>query len=182
MADRLASRLSRLSWPIRNEPTLDALKLISHGFDAATTRAEWELMLGGQPGGVPMRESERSGADPQPLTAELEQLYRSASFTRGAAKAHPCDHLGVELMFSAHLVAEMGHAATDLDQRASWAERLTTFGASHLDRFCDEVLADISIRAESNLLAAVPGLIIGYRQAITCLANGESITVSGSWS
>lgn len=181
MADRLASRLSRLSWPIRNEPSLDALKLISHGFDLDATRAEWELLFGGQPGSIAMRESDRTGADPDVLTGELEQLYRTVSFKRAAAAAHPSDHLGVELMLSAHLVAEMGHGGTESDQRAVGAERLTAFRTTHLDRFCDEVLTDISVRAESRLLAAVPGLIIGYRQAIASLANGESITVSGQW-
>lgn len=182
MTARLASRLSRLSWPIRNEPTLDALKLISHGFDADATRAEWERMLGEQPGGVPLRESDRTGADPQVLTAELEQLYQTASFTRADAAAHPCDHLGVELMYTAHLAANLGHAAADHDQRASWAHRLTQFSTTHLDRCCDEILTDISVRAESTLLAAVPGLIIGYRQALASLANGEPFTVSGRWS
>lgn len=182
MAERLSSRLSRSSWPIRNEPTLDALKLISQGFDLDATRAEWERMLAGQPGGILLRESDRTGADPQALTAELEQLYGTVSFRRSSAAAQPCDHLGVELMLTAHLVAEMGRTGAAENQRPSWAERLTTFRTTHLDRFCDEILAEISIRAESNLLAAVPGLVIGYRQAITSVAKGESITVSGSWS
>lgn len=182
MAARLADRHGRLSWPIRNESTVDALKQISHGFDSEATRAEWALLFSDQAGSIRMRESSRTGADPDVLATQLDELYHSTGFARAAAAEHPSDQLGVELMFAAQLVAEFGRAEANPEQQTHWREQLATFSTTHLDRFCDEVLTDISVRADSALLAAIPGLVIGYRQALSALIDGDSITITGNWS
>lgn len=161
-----------MSWPVRNEASLAALAGISRGFDPGEVMAEWRTLLG-EPGLV-LREGEATGTDPEPLEAGLVADYTAEGFSLAHTSGRPRDHLGVELMFLAHLASRLSQTFPDADREGvRLAGVISGFRRDHLDAFAPQALASLGDRATTAVLVAVPGLATGFLTALEAVAAGS---------
>lgn len=153
------------SWPVANQESKDGLQLLSAGFASAAVETEWDQLFSGGPGKIELRESQCRESSETALVAELAKTYQSDGFSPGHSAGQPEDHLGLELMYLAHLgtvLARANPASAGLVQA-----KLNGFRAEHVDPVWAVVAPQIGDRAQTAVFRALPGLVTGFLAALT---------------
>lgn len=167
--ERFGDPGGRASWPVTNAASRQALAGLAAGIDRSRGIAEWRSLLGAEPDSVVVRESLRTGVDPDVLEGSLSARYDAANLSLVHAPGSPPDHLGVQILFTAHLMAKLPSSlsqgvkdAADVEAEESlrWIRR------DHIDTYADAVIDEVATRSHTVLVSALPGLTRGYLDAI----------------
>ncbi len=147
-----------------------ALHRFEAGIDLGASSREWRALLGPE-GAVSLRES-RWVAVASVDMDELLSRYQAAGLSLAHAPDGPPDHLGVQVLFTAHVIARL--SAEELGTTGETSpEDLAWIRDRHLGTFAPLVLAEVKQRASTVLLAALPELVSGYLDAVDDVLAGR---------
>ncbi|MCB0910386.1 MAG: molecular chaperone TorD family protein [Propionibacteriaceae bacterium] len=156
--ERFGDPSARASWPLCDRVSVVALQALGAGVDPDRTRAEWEQLFGSAPEPIELTESGWLGEPAAELRKALAARYRAAGLGDERFHDAPADHLGQELRYLAHLVAESARPGAGPGLGAE----IAAFRRAHPDRFSGDVLAELGRRAQEPLWRALPGLVEGF--------------------
>jgi TorA maturation chaperone TorD len=161
LLERFADRSLAASWPLADPRSQAGLHLISTGFSPVAVGADWRRLFG-EGAGIVLLESRRRLLDEPALRQALQETYRGDGFD--AVRDQPSDHLGAELMYLAHLAAQIARA--EPAAQADLEAKLIGFRAEHVDPLWALVEPELSSQAHTAVLQALPHLIGGFLLAL----------------